>query len=134
MCADGVTSNPSPCLLDEGKSGGEDRRDAKSPGLADKCLPETDGLLEDTLVSLARSRTATGESWLPAGETLTLRETQILQFIITGKTNKEIARMLCRSQRTVEYHRNRLMQKLHVRSVAELVRLAVMAGITRTIR
>ncbi len=61
---------------------------------------------------------------------LTDRETQILQSILAGRTNKQIARALCRSQRTVEYHRNRLMQKLHAHSAAELVRLAIMAGIT----
>jgi len=122
MCADGVTSNPSPCLLDEGKSRGEDRLNARSPGLADKCLPEADGLLENTLVNLAKRRTGTGEP-------LTPREAQILQSIVAGQTNKQIARALCRSQRTIEYHRNRLMQKLHARSAAELVKLAIMSGI-----
>ena len=56
---------------------------------------------------------------------LTAREMQILQSIIAGKTNKQIARMLCRSQRTVEYHRNRLMRKLGAHSAAELVKQAI---------
>ena len=58
-------------------------------------------------------------------KSLTRRERQILRAVVAGKTNKQIAQELCRSQRTVEYHRNRLMRKLNVRNIAELVKQAV---------
>ncbi|MHC4425096.1 MAG: response regulator transcription factor [Planctomycetota bacterium] len=79
---------------------------------------EADGLLENTLVSS-----------VVAGEPLTKSETRILQSILAGKTNKQIARMLCRSRRTIEYHRNRLMRKLNAHSAAELVKQAIAMGI-----
>lgn len=62
-------------------------------------------------------------------ESLTKREGQILQLIVAGKSNKAIARELSRSERTIEYHRNRMMRKLDVHSVAELVKVAVQVGL-----
>jgi len=62
-------------------------------------------------------------------ELLTEREIQILQSILAGKTNKQIARALSRSRRTIEYHRNRLMHKLNVHNAAELVKRAIAIGI-----
>jgi len=59
---------------------------------------------------------------------LTKRETEVLKLVISGKTNKEMARMLYRSKRTIEYHRNRVMRKLGVNNVADLVRTAVRMG------
>jgi DNA-binding NarL/FixJ family response regulator len=60
---------------------------------------------------------------------LTRREEQILRLILAGKTNKQIARVLSRSCRTIEYHRNRLMHKLEARNAAELVKQAIVMGI-----
>ena len=60
---------------------------------------------------------------------LSRRETEILQMVILGKTNKEIAQQLSRSQRTIEHHRNRLMQKLGVHNTAELVKKVITMGI-----
>ncbi len=54
---------------------------------------------------------------------LTPRETQVMEAIAAGKANKVIAIDLEISERTVEHHRGRVMHKLGVRSVAELVRL-----------
>jgi len=50
-------------------------------------------------------------------------------MIVGGRTNKQIARLLSRSERTVEYHRNRLMRKMAAHNTAELVRLAMVTGI-----
>ena len=58
---------------------------------------------------------------------LTARERDVMRHVIAGGTNREIARNLGLSPRTVEVHRSRLMDKLNVKSVAELVRLG-MAG------
>jgi DNA-binding NarL/FixJ family response regulator len=60
---------------------------------------------------------------------LTPREKEILRLIVSGKTNKEIARSLCRVERTVEYHRNHLMRKLSVRNTAELFKKVISIGI-----
>jgi FixJ family two-component response regulator len=56
-------------------------------------------------------------------ETLTPREHQVLQGVIAGKMNKEIAAELGTSIRTVKVQRGRVMTKMKVTSVAELVRI-----------
>jgi RNA polymerase sigma factor (sigma-70 family) len=58
---------------------------------------------------------------------LSPREREVLELVIAGKPNKVIARNLDISVKTVEMHRARIMKKLNVASVAELVRLAVTA-------
>ena len=68
----------------------------------------------------------------PAGlEQLTAREREVLLGIAQGRTNKEIATQLHISHRTVETHRESLMRKLQIRTVAELTRFALGAGILR---
>jgi two-component system response regulator FixJ len=57
--------------------------------------------------------------------TLTYRERQILQYVVHGRTNKEIAVDLGLSYRTVEVHRRHIMEKIGARNTAELVRLAI---------
>ena len=57
--------------------------------------------------------------------TLTKRETQILQAILDGKANKVIANEISLSQRTVEIHRAHVMEKMEVKSLAELVKLSL---------
>ena len=58
-------------------------------------------------------------------DTLTERERQILDRVVDGKSNKAIAAELCLSQRTVEVHRARVMEKMQADSVAHLVRMIV---------
>jgi FixJ family two-component response regulator len=60
-------------------------------------------------------------------ETLTPREAEVLEKVVQGCANKVIAMDLHVSQRTVELHRARVMQKMGVRSVAELVQLVSQA-------
>lgn len=62
--------------------------------------------------------------------TLSAREREVLVGIAAGKTNKEIAAALEISPRTVESHRESLMRKLEIRSVAGLTRLAVEENIS----
>jgi len=56
-------------------------------------------------------------------QTLTPRETEVMEKVVQGHANKVIALDLGVSQRTVELHRARVMHKMGVRSLAELVRL-----------
>ncbi len=58
-------------------------------------------------------------------EKLTPRETQVLELVVQGKANKVIAGDLEVSQRTVEIHRARVMEKMQVRSLAQLVRMVM---------
>ena len=62
-------------------------------------------------------------------EQLTPREHEILRHVITGMLNKQIALELNIAEKTVKIHRGRIMEKLCVSSVADLVRLAAKAGI-----
>ena len=57
-------------------------------------------------------------------ETLTPRETEVMRKVVDGCANKVIALDLGVSQRTVELHRARVMHKMGVRSLADLVRMA----------
>lgn len=60
-------------------------------------------------------------------ETLTQREKEVMDYVVAGQTNREIAEILGISVKTVEAHRSRLMEKLDVDSVAALVQNAVTA-------
>jgi FixJ family two-component response regulator len=62
---------------------------------------------------------------------LTPREHEVMTHVIAGRLNKQIAGDLGTVEKTVKVHRGRVMTKLGVRSVADLVRLAEKAGITR---
>lgn len=63
------------------------------------------------------------------GASLTQNETRILQLIIKGKSNKEIAYLLHRSARTVEVHRAHLMHKLGVDNLVDLVKRVASMGL-----
>ena len=56
--------------------------------------------------------------------TLTQREREVMEMIVNGKANKVIAIDLGLSQRTVELHRARVMEKMKARTLADLVRMA----------
>lgn len=56
---------------------------------------------------------------------LTEREREILEFVVAGKRTKELARELAISTSTIEVHRSRIMKKMGVETIAQLVRLCV---------
>jgi RNA polymerase sigma factor (sigma-70 family) len=62
-------------------------------------------------------------------ESLTARETEVLVLVADGLTNRQIAEKLDISPRTVETHRERLMTKLRIRTVAGLTRFVVEEGL-----
>jgi DNA-binding NarL/FixJ family response regulator len=120
-------------------SAGKDLRDAihavhagetfLSPAIADR-LREA----EDEAVASAQVAQADGDSVVPNTaarqlEQLTPRERDVLSRIARGLTNKAIAAELGISRRTVEAHRESLMRKLGIHSVAGLTRLALEVGL-----
>ena len=62
-------------------------------------------------------------------ESLTARERQVLEQVISGRLNKQIAAHLAIGEKTVKVHRGRVMSKMAVRSVAELVQRCARVGI-----
>lgn len=62
-------------------------------------------------------------------ELITPRERQLLQMLAEGKTSKEIAAELDISIYTVDSHRSRIMKKLQLRTIGELVRFAIQRGL-----
>jgi FixJ family two-component response regulator len=92
-----------------------------------------------TLLSAIRQALArSAESWQKREEMaqirariamLTPRELEVFRFVIAGLLNKQIAAELGAALRTIKTHRGRVMHKMGVASVAELVRLAQKAGV-----
>ena len=64
--------------------------------------------------------------------TLTPRERQVLPYVVAGSLNKQIAGEFGTSEKTIKVHRARMMRKLGIRTVQDLVRLAGRAGIEPT--
>jgi FixJ family two-component response regulator len=60
--------------------------------------------------------------------TLTPREREVLALVVAGRLNKQIAHELGASIKTIKVHRARVMAKMGVRTVADLVRAAELAG------
>jgi FixJ family two-component response regulator len=61
--------------------------------------------------------------------TLTPREREVMSLVVTGQLNKQIAATLGIAEKTIKVHRARVMEKMHARSLAELVRMADRAGV-----
>ena len=64
---------------------------------------------------------------------LTTRERQVLEHIVAGRLNKQIAADLGTVEKTIKFHRGNLMKKMGARSVADLVRVAERAGVGRSL-
>ena len=94
--------------------------DATLIGVVQEALVKAQGLRR------ARDEHAHVEMRLAA---LTTRERQVLEFVVAGRMNKQIAADLGTAEKTVKFHRGNLMRKMGVRSVAELVKLAQHARI-----
>jgi DNA-binding NarL/FixJ family response regulator len=65
----------------------------------------------------------------PNGSRLTMRESEVLQLVAEGSSNKQIAAELGISIKTVEKHRQHLMEKLNIHETAGLTRYAIAAGV-----
>ena len=77
----------------------------------------------------ARAETAEVERRIA---TLTPREREVLEHVVSGKRNKQVAGELGTVEKTVKVHRARVMEKMGARSLADLVRLAERGGIRAT--
>ena len=87
-----------------------------SPGI-------TGVVVDDYLQQLLKTEAA------PTGA-LTPREREVLQLLAEGKSTKQIAASLHRSVKTIESHRKQIMDKLSLRTVAELTKYAIREGLT----
>jgi DNA-binding NarL/FixJ family response regulator len=83
----------------------------------------TEGVIQDYISHIPRQD-------LSAFSILTQREREILQLLAEGQSTKEIASKLFLSVKTIETHRQNLMEKLGLRSVAELTKYAIREGLT----
>lgn len=88
-----------------------------------------DAILSSIRSSMEPGRGGADEVVMERLESLTAREREVLEMLIFGHQNKMIAHRLAISPRTVEIHRARVMEKMKVRSLPELVRTAMQAGI-----
>jgi len=76
-----------------------------------------------------RQRQRQRSDMLERYQQLTPREQQVMVLVAEGNTNKDIARRLDISHRTVEIHRRRVMEKLGANSVSDLVSVSVLCGV-----
>ena len=81
---------------------------------------------KDLMLRSARAEVAEIERRLA---TLTPREREVLAHIVSGRLNKQVAGDLGTVEKTIKVHRARVMEKMQVRSIAELVRLAERVGL-----
>ena len=79
--------------------------------------------------SLEGLATAAGTQERGPVDRLTAREREVLQLVMEGKSSSEIAKLLSLSPKTVDTYRSRLMDKLGVRDMASLARLAIKLGL-----
>lgn len=86
--------------------------------------PRISQVLETVATSLLGGRDLSSARF--AG--LTSRERQVLELVVKGHSNKEIAKFLGIGQRTVETHRAGVMRKIGARSLPELIRLAIVGS------
>lgn len=58
-------------------------------------------------------------------DTLTPRETEVMELVVSGKANKEAASILGLSEKTIEVHRSRVMKKMEASNAADLIRMVL---------
>lgn len=72
-----------------------------------------------------------GQNTLSPLERLSARERQVLQYLVEGHTSREIGEQLSLSPKSVETYRRRLMEKLGINDIPQLVRFAIEQGLTK---
>lgn len=99
----------------------------EKPFAGDQLLQAVHRALLDNRQALTASRAADQAARLIA--TLTPREHEVLALLADGHSNKEMARILGTSPRTIDVHRARVLQKLGVETLPDLVRLVMAAAL-----
>ena len=83
----------------------------------------TDVVIKEYIVSLPKNEESVFTK-------ITTREREVLQLLAEGKATKQIAAFLNVSVKTIETHRQQIMEKLDIHSVAELTKYAIREGLT----
>jgi FixJ family two-component response regulator len=109
-----------PMAVDTMKKGAMDF--IQKPFNDEQLLPLVERMLEQARESFADYQSAVNREALMSR--LTLRETQVLERIVAGRLNKQIADDLGISIKTVEAHRANIMEKLGANTVADLLKIA----------
>jgi DNA-binding NarL/FixJ family response regulator len=86
--------------------------------------------IDDYLAHAEPSQFLANEAPVAASRPLSLREREVLQLLAEGNSSKEIAARLNIAATTVESHRRQIMDKLGLRTIAELTKYAVREGLT----
>jgi len=107
------------------KAGGEDF--LIKPVSSDDLLQSVEGAIARHKAALKSKQTLKAVLSLTA--TLTPRERQVFELVVRGNSNKMVGRALGCTERTIKAHRHRVMEKMQVKSLAELVSIAEWIGI-----
>jgi len=83
----------------------------------------TDVVIKEYIISLPKNEESVFTK-------ITVREREVLQLITEGKSTKQIAAFLNVSVKTIETHRQQIMEKLDIHSIAELTKYAIREGLT----
>ena len=110
-----------PMAVDTMKKGAMDF--IQKPFKEDQLVPLVERMLDQAKESFAEHQSAASRGALMAR--LTLREAQVLERIVAGRLNKQIADDLGISIKTVEAHRANIMEKLNANTVADLLKIAL---------
>jgi FixJ family two-component response regulator len=110
-----------PMAVDSMKKGAMDF--IQKPFNEDQLLSLVERMLEQARDAFAEQQNAASRDALMAR--LTLRESQVLERIVAGRLNKQIADDLSISIKTVEAHRANIMEKLNANTVADLLKIAL---------
>jgi DNA-binding NarL/FixJ family response regulator len=94
---------------------------ALSPGLADKILEE--------FARMGRQLESNSEQVEQTAD-LTERQRQILTLIVRGMTYEEMGKTLCLSERTIRYHVEEIIQRLHLENRSQVIAYAARMGLT----
>jgi DNA-binding NarL/FixJ family response regulator len=94
---------------------------ALSPGLADKILEE--------FVRMGRQLESSSEQVEETAD-LTERQRQVLTLIVRGMTYEEMGKTLCLSERTIRYHVEEIIQRLHLENRSQVIAYAARMGLT----
>jgi FixJ family two-component response regulator len=116
-----------PMAVDTMKKGAMDF--IQKPFQEEQLVPLVERMLEQAKESFAEFQSSAARDALMAR--LTLRESQVLERIVAGRLNKQIADDLGISIKTVEAHRANIMEKLNANTVADLLKVALGPNATK---